>query len=158
MKRTRRPSTRDLGTPELQAKRLLSVVNPFTGKAGNPDMSTSALGRLCEQGYLHPDYSQARKMYDAGQTFLGLWRAVFPQKIGSTLGQFTPSGSQDLDPEIAAHDLKSLTAFLGARGLVDPIVSCAVYDRFLTGHKLEKLRTALGRVMEWQKQEKRVVA
>jgi hypothetical protein len=153
-----RKRTKDLGTPELQAKRLLSVVNPFTKKAGDPNMSTSALGRLLEQGFLHPDYSQGRRMYDAGQTFLGLWRAVYPQKIGSTLGQFTPGGSQDLDPEIAALDLKSLTKYLGSRGLMDPIVSCVVYDHFLAGHKLEKLRTALGRVMEWQKQEKRIAA
>ena len=155
MKTPRKPRTRDLGTPELQAKRLASVVNIYTGKAGNPEMAQSTLGRYCERGILDAKPEVARRMYDAGQTVLAIWRAVFPSQIGSTLGQFAPSGTPSLDSSQADFDRKSIVEYFGPTRTMTltAVIDCCFHDKEQQGGKLKKLRRGLQMVIDWQKQK-----
>lgn len=138
---------RDEGTPELRAKRFAVV-----GR-GDPNMAFCELGRLCEQGKLDSDMPTARRMYDAGMTLLSLWRAVYPSSVGSTLGQFMPSGSADFDSDTAEYDLKDLTKYFGpTRSMIlHATRDCVVYDKVLEGGKLKKLRKGLNLIIDWQK-------
>lgn len=147
---------RDHGTPEMQARRLMLVVNNATGKAGDPNMAFCELGRLCEQGLLDPDRGTARRMFDAGQTLLALWQAVFPQRGASTLGRFVPAAGGDFDVERAETDLKSLRAFFGPsrRHVFGCVLNCVAYDERPRGARLATLRDGLHLIIAWQKEKR----
>lgn len=148
---------RDEGTPEHTAKRLALVVNRYAGKAEDPILASSELGRLAAQGYLASGKNwraESMRMYDAGMELLKLWRSVYPQNIGSTLGRYTPVESVYIDdPDKHEKDLRSLTAYFGNTRsyLLNAVRDCVVYDKVLESGKLQKLRKGLKLIMEWQK-------
>jgi hypothetical protein len=152
----RKPRVKDHGTPELQAKRLASVVNIYTNKSGDPNMASTELGRLCEQGILDPKPEIARRMYDAGATVLSVWRAVFPTASGSTLGQFMPSATPAMDSTQADIDRKAIIDFFGPRRskVLSAVINCCFHDKKQEGGKLKKLRRGLNIVIDWQKSKR----
>jgi hypothetical protein len=149
----RKPRVKDHGTPELQAKRLASVVNIYTRKAGDPNMASTELGRLCEQGILDRKPDIARRMYDAGHTVLSIWQSVFPGRGASTLGQFQPSTGGGFDPIMAETDRISIIQYFGPTRskILSAVIDCCFHDKKQEGGKLEKLRRGLNIVIDWQK-------
>ena len=147
----------DLGTPELRATRLKALGRPRAGwPTPEPGAAESALGRLLWQGFLHGEYEQAKRMHDAGVTFCGWWVLVYPKTFTQgTLGRFQPGGSTLVDSDTAEANLKSASAFLAKeRSVLDAVINTAVYQRVNT-RELEKLRTGLCRLMEWQRRGRR---
>lgn len=157
--RIHRPQV-DLGTPELRAKRLALTGPPRAGWP-KPDVNAgeSVLGTLLWQGFLHGDYSHAKRMYDAGVMFAGWWVLVYPTTFTlSALGRLQPCSTVPVDREAAEADLKSACAFLGKeRVVLDAVVNVCVYQR-MNLRQLEKLRTGLCRLIEWHKQKRRAAA
>lgn len=147
----------DLGTPELRLKRL-AALGPQRQGWPAPDLAyaESPLGCLLWQGYLHPEYDQAKRMYDAGVMFAGWWTLVHPKSHAQgTLGQFQPKTSgEDIDTTAAEHNLRDASEFLKKeRAVYDAVVNTCVYQR-LNHDKLAKLRTGLCRLMEWQRAQR----
>ncbi len=110
------------------------------------------LGVLLWQGYLHGDYTQAKRMHDAGIMFAGWWVLVHPKTFTQgTLGRFMPGASTAVDTEAAEANLKSASAYLAKeRAVLDAVIIAAVYQRLNLRH-MEKLRTGLCRLMEWKR-------
>lgn len=160
----------DLGTPELRQKRLdaLGVQRDGASRKGGwpkPDLThaESPLGCLLWQGYLHPEYEQAKRMYDAGVMFAGWWTVVHPKSHAQcTLGQFVEKEPDLLTPaeklaalQEAENNLKEATILLKReRQIYDEVVNTCVYQR-LDFRKVEKLRTGLCLLLAWQKEQRR---
>lgn len=155
MKKNVERTPRDHGTPELQAKKLAAVININTGLAGDPDMSSTELGCMCERGILDQDMPTSRRMYDAGMMLRALWRAVYPEPGASTLGRFMPGDASPDETDRAEIDLKAIIAFFGPKRSMHfrATRDCCVYDRPLFGGKLKKLRRGLNLLIEWQRQK-----
>jgi hypothetical protein len=151
-----RPSV-DLGTPELQMKRLrlLGAPRPHW-PAPDAAATENALGVLLWQGILHSEYEHAKRMHDAGVMFCGWWVLVYPKTFTQgTLGRFQPGGSSLVDVETAESNLKSASAFLGKeRAVLDAVINTCVYQR-INLRQMEKLRAGLCRLMEWQRRARR---
>jgi hypothetical protein len=146
----------DLGTPELQMKRLAALQSEGPRRPNWPKIDTnaaeSALGVLLWQGFLHDEYTKAKRMHDAGITFAGWWVLVHPKTfMQGTLGRFQPGGSSNADHEEAEANLKAASSFLARdRAVLDAVVNTAVYQR-INLRQMEKLRTGLCRLMEWKR-------
>ena len=154
--RSNRPHV-DLGTPELQLKRLTALGRPRPNWP-IPEMNAaeSALGILLWQGFLHGEYHIAKRMHDAGVMFCGWWLLVYPKTFTQgTLGRFQPGGTSLIDDETAEANLKSASAYLGKdRPQLDAVINTAVYQR-VNLRQMEKLRSGLCRLMEWKKLQHR---
>jgi len=150
--KTARPRI-DLGTPELQLKRL-AAVGPSRPGWPAPDIAAaeSALGVLLWQGFLHGDYAQAKRMHDAGVTFCGWWVLVHPKTFTQgTLGRFQPGGSTVIDAETAEANLKAACTFLARdRAQLDAVINTCVYQR-MNLKRIDRLRGGLCRLLEWLK-------
>lgn len=147
----------DLGTNELRAKRL-AALGPQRVGWPLPDLAyaESPLGCLLWQGYLHPEYEQSKRMYEAGVMFAGWWTIVHPKSHAQgTLGQFQPKESGELiDTTEAELNLKEASEFLKKeRAVYDAVVNTCVYHR-LNYDRLSKLRTGLCRLMEWRNSQR----
>lgn len=146
----------DLGTPELQLKRL-AALGPQRAGWPQPDLAyaESPLGAHLWQGHLHADYERAKRLYDAGIMFAGWWVLVHPKTHAQgTLGQFQPKGSTaEIDTREAESNLTSASLFLKhERAVYDAVVNVCVYQRLnYDPTAMAKLRTGLCRLVEWQR-------
>lgn len=148
----------DLGTPELRKKRM-QALGPQREGWPETDLAyaESPLGCLLWQGALSASYDHAKRMYDAGIAFVGWWTLVHPKSHAQgTLGQFLPKSSGDeIDTAEAERNLKAASELLKKeRQVYDAVVNTCVYQR-LNYDTVEKLRTGLCRLMEWQRAERR---
>ena len=146
----------DSGTPELVAKRAF-----LTGGA-DPSYAEHPLGILYVRGYLSDDHEQSRRMYVAGMEFGMLWGRVFkPPFAQSLMAQFVPGGEGGLWDEatLAASEarLRRIVAFLKERQVYDALVNAVIYRR-TNPRTLDKLRTALCRLIDYNKAAARRVA
>lgn len=137
-KRGRPPQTRvtrDLGTPEVVAKRVMAL-----GKLpqGWPDLPTSLaehpLGVLMWRGELGVDYESAKRLYDAGMKFGALWGRVFPRPHAlSVMASMVPSDGggewSDTKLEQAEIWLRAVQAKLSSRQTYDAVLNCVVFRR-----------------------------
>lgn len=141
----------DYGTPELRAKRLALVGKADTAFAEHP------LGILFARGYLSADHEQSRRMYVAGMEFGVLWGRVFkPPFAESLLAYYTRGGdgaAWDEDTIAEAEiRLRRVATFLKERQVYDALVNTVIYRR-LNARTLDKLRTALCRLIQFNKTE-----
>ena len=158
-KRGRPKKTRpdiDCGTPELIAKRAL-----LTGGA-DPSFAEHPLGILYVRGYLSNDHEQSRRMYAAGMEFGLLWGRVFkPPFAQSLMSQFVPSGEGGIWDDTAVAEaegrLRRIVAFLKERQVYDALVNVVIYRR-ANPRTLDKLRTALCRLIQYDKSHARRTA
>ncbi|MCC6912718.1 MAG: hypothetical protein IT566_03355 [Rhodospirillaceae bacterium] len=139
----------DRVTPELVAKRAF-----LTGGA-NPAYAEHPLGILYVRGYLSDDHEQSRRMYVAGMEFGFLWGRVFkPPFAQSLMAQFVPSGEGAGWDEATTADaearLKRVASFLKERAVYDALVNAVIYRR-TNPRTLDKLRTALCRLIDYNK-------
>ncbi|MGE3476953.1 MAG: hypothetical protein AB7H70_14220 [Rhodospirillaceae bacterium] len=139
----------DCGTPELIAKRAF-----LTGGA-DPSYAEHPLGILYVRGYLSDDHEQSRRMYVAGMEFGFLWGRVFkPPFAQSLMSQFVPSGEGGAWDEAATADaearLKRVVSVLKERAVYDALVNAVIYRR-TNPRTLDKLRTALCRLIDYNK-------
>lgn len=140
----------DYGTPELIAKRA-----QLTGNA-DPVYSEHPLGILYVRGYLSDDHEQSRRMYAAGMEFGLLWGRVFkPPFAQSLMAQFVPGGGEggiwdDGAVADAEARLRRIVAFLKERQIYDALVNAVIYRR-TNPRTLDKLRTALCRLLQYEK-------
>ncbi len=146
----------DFGTPELVAKRAF-----LTGGA-DPSYAEHPLGILYVRGYLSDDHEQSRRMYVAGMEFGMLWGRVFkPPFAQSLMAQFVPGGEGGLWDEATLADsearLRRIVAFLKERQVYDALVNAVIYRR-TNPRTLDKLRTALCRLIDYNKAAARRVA
>lgn len=161
MKKRGRPRksqpTVDLGTPELQAKRMtaLGASRPNWPRPNAAD-AESVLGVLLWQGFLHEGYEQAKRMHDAGLMFAGWWVLVHPKTFTQgTLGRFLPGGSSVVDVEQAEANLREASAYIGKdRAMLDNVINTCVYQR-INLRQIEKLRAGLCMLMEWKRKKNR---
>jgi hypothetical protein len=147
----------DTGTPELVAKRAFLV------GAADPAYAEHPLGILFVRGYLSDNHEQSRRMYVAGMEFGLLWGRVFkPPFAQSLMAQFVPGGGEGgIWDEAALADaqrrLQRIVVFLKERQVYDALVNAVVYRR--TNPKtLDKLRTALCRLIDYSKSTARRAA
>lgn len=153
----REKAAADLGTPETRLKRLMALGSQRPNwPAPNPADASTALGILLWQGFLHGEYEQAKRMHDAGVTFASWWVAVHPKTfVQGTLGQFQPGGNVAVDSDEAETNLKAASSFIGKdRQVLDAVINTAVYQR-CDLRRMEKLRTGLCRLIEWQREQRR---
>ena len=146
----------DCGTPELIAKRAL-----LTGGA-DPAYAEHPLGILYVRGYLSDDHEQSRRMYAAGMEFGYLWGRVFkPPFAQSLMSRFLPPGEGGLWDEATAADsearLKRIVTFLKEHAVYDALVNAVIYRR-TNPRTLDKLRTALCRLIDYGKSQARKAA
>jgi hypothetical protein len=146
----------DCGTPELIAKRAF-----LTGGA-DPSYAEHPLGILYVRGYLSGDHEQSRRMYTAGMEFGLLWGRVFkPPFAQSLMSQFVPGGDGGLWDESAVAEsearLRRIVVFLKERQVYDALVNAVIYRR-TNPRTLDKLRTALCRLIDYNKAAARRVA
>ena len=139
----------DYGTPELVAKRAI-----LAGGA-DPAYTEHPLGLLFVRGYLSDDHEQSRRMYAAGMEFGVLWGRVFkPPFAQSLMAQFVPGGDGGVwdDSTLADSEarLRRIAAFLKERQVYDALVNTVIYRR-VNPRVLDKLRTALCRLVEYEK-------
>jgi hypothetical protein len=139
----------DHGTPELRAKRMLLV------GGGDPAFAEHPMGILHQRGYLSNDHEQSYRMYSAGMEFGILWGRVFkPPFAQSMLAQFQPGDTgvsyEDDDHAKAEARFRSASAFLKERAVYDALVNAVVYRR-VNPRTLDKLRTALCRLIQFNK-------
>lgn len=150
----------DLGTPELQMKRL-AALGPQRQGWPAPDLAyaESPLGAMLWQGFLHPEYETSKRMYDAGIAFAGWWTLVHPKSHAQgTLGQFQPKGStEEIDTAEAESNLAAASAHLKKeRAVYDAVVNTCVYNRLnYDPRAIEKLRTGLCRLVVWGRVQRR---
>lgn len=147
----------DMGTPELRAKRLTALGPqrkdwPSPGRTDGSDL----LSALMWQGYLHPEYDQAKRMHDAGVTFAGWWVLVNPKcHPTGTLGSLMPGGGAEVDAAEAEVYLKNATTMLKReRAVYDAVVNFVVYGRF-NPSCVDKLRSGLCQIMAMPKELKK---
>lgn len=154
----RDPAGPDLGTPEARAKRMQALgprrIEP-DGKTPwpEPDLNhaESLLGRLLWHGTLSDTYGQARRMYEMGVTLCGWWLLVYPKtNTQGTLGQFRPGGSTEVDTDAARANLDLAREACKDRSVYDAVVNVCVFGRY-DYRRLEKLRTGLCRLINWQR-------
>lgn len=146
--KTNRPDV-DFGTPELIAKRA------FLTAGADPSYAEHPLGILYVRGYLSDDHEQSRRMYAAGMEFGILWGRVFkPPFAQSLMAQFIPSGEGGVwDDDTTAESearLKRVVTFLKERAVYDALVNAVIYRR-TNPRTLDKLRTALCRLIDYNK-------
>jgi hypothetical protein len=150
----------DLGTPELQMKRL-AALGPQRQGWPKPDLAyaESPLGALLWQGFLHPEYESSKRMYDAGIAFAGWWTVVHPKSHAQgTLGQFQPKGStEEIDTQEAEQNLSAASTMLKReRQVYDAVVNTCVYSRLnYDPSAIAKLRTGLAWLIKWQQEQRR---
>lgn len=146
----------DTGTPELVAKRAFLVGGADPAYAEHP------LGILFVRGYLSDNHEQSRRMYVAGMEFGFLWGRVFkPPFAQSLMAQIVPGSGGGIWDDAALADaqarLKRIVVFLKERQVYDALVNAVIYRR--TNPKtLDKLRTALCRLIDYAKQNARRAA
>jgi hypothetical protein len=146
----------DLGTPELIAQRAR-----LAGGA-DPAYAEHPLGILYVRGYLSDDHEQSRRMYAAGMEFGLLWGRVFkPPFAQSLMAQFVPSGEGGVWDEAALADaearLRRIVGVLKERQVYDALVNAVIYRR-TNPRTLDKLRTALCRLIDYAKSNARSAA
>ncbi|MGE3336053.1 MAG: hypothetical protein AB7I36_20645 [Rhodospirillaceae bacterium] len=141
----------DYGTPELIAKRI------HVTAGADPVYAEHPLGILYVRGYLSDDHEQSRRMYAAGMEFGFLWGRVFkPPFAQSLMAQFVPGAGGDGgtwdDAALADAEarLKRIVVFLKERQVYDALVNAVIYRR-TNPRTLDKLRTALCRLIEFDK-------
>lgn len=139
----------DYGTPELIAKRA------HLAGGGDPAYAENPLGILYVQGYLSNDHEQSRRMYAAGMEFGLLWGRVFkPPFAQSLMSQFVPSGEGGIWDESTEAEsearLRKVVTFLKERQIYDALINVVIYRR-LNPRTLDKLRTALCRLIQFDK-------
>lgn len=139
----------DLGTPELVAKRRALAGGADHAYAEHP------LGILYARGYLSDDHEQSRRMYAAGMDFGLLWGRVFkPPFAQSLMAQYMPGGESIAWDEKALAEaearLRRIVAFLKERQVYDALVNAVIYRR-VNPRSLDKLRTALCRLIQYDK-------
>lgn len=143
----------DLGTPELRAKRLVRLgTPPAHWPAPDPNAAESALGVLLWQGFLHSNYDIAKRMHDVGVMFCGWWVLVHPTTfVKGSLAHIAPGMTTEIDTAAAEARLKSAGLFLAKdRAALDAVINTCVYQR-INLRQIEKLRSGLCRLVEWQK-------
>jgi len=143
----------DLGTPELQMKRLAARGHQRPGwPAPDPAACENALGVLLWHGLLHADYAQAKRMHDAGVMFAGWWVVAHPGTFTQgTLGRLQPGGATAVDTAAAEANVKAAGAYLAKdRAQLDAVINTCVYQR-ISPRSMEKLRGGLCRLMAWRK-------
>ena len=151
----------DLGTPELQLKRMAALgLGPprLNWPVPDPTAAENTLGILLWQGFLHSEYLQAKRMHDAGVMFAGWWVLVHPKTFTQgTLGRFQPGGSSGADTEEAEMNLKSASTFIGKdRAVLDNVINTCVYQR-VNLRQMEKLRTGLCMLVKWKRLKNRTI-
>ncbi len=155
--RPRRPRPDiDYGTPELRAKRLGLVGN------ADPTFAEHPLGILYVRGYLSDEHDQSRAMYLAGMEFGILWGKVFkPPFAQSLMAQYLPGGDGNQWDETTAAQaearLRQVVSHLKERQVYDALVNVVVYRR-TNPRTFDKLRTALCRLVQLAKAERRMAA
>jgi hypothetical protein len=160
--RLNRPAI-DLGTPELIRKRAEALGPQRPGwPTPDPNDASNTLGRLLWWGALHPQYDEARKMYEAGARFAWLWLVTYPKTntIG-TLARFVsqnPTEIDGADKDAAEIELRRTTSFIGKeRQILDAVINTVIYGRICL-RSIKKLRTGLCRLVEFQKDYQRRAA
>ena len=147
----------DYGTPEAIRRRVEAIGARRVGWP-QPDLTnaSTALGVLLWQGYLHERYDQAKRMHDAGVMFCGWWLLVYPKTFEhGTLAQLQPGMAGNVDTAEAEAHLTSTRAVLGKeRAVLDEVINTCVYSR-MNYRRLDKLRTGLCRLVEWQNAQRR---
>ena len=147
----------DMGTPELVKKRLMALGPRRLGwPEPNPSDAESALGVLFWQGALGLDYDRAKRLHDAGVAFAGWWTLVHPKShTQGTLGQFAPkTSSGEVDTAEAEANLRSASVCLKReRHVYDAVVNTCVYQQLNYG-TVAKLKTGLGWLFEWQREQR----